>query len=156
MKAWLAVVLTTTACGGTFIAALQDASFDDAAAVPDSSGDSTAVNDVQVDYASWFAQFDAGTYDGRDPPLPGEYPMVDGGGPCNVLGQCLPFANCDDSTGWCCSGEGKTLSSGVAGCECGNTLGCLPPQVCCYFPDVFVPSCAASLDACPGGHTPWK
>lgn len=130
---------------------MQDASPNDAAV--DNATDVQPADDAGVDapddWAWYFAQFDVYQYDGRHPPLVGEYPWSMGA--CTSALSCLPYAGCDNSTGWCCSGYPE-----MQGCMCGATLGCLPPQMCCYLPDATAPSCVDGPDACPGGVTPWN
>lgn len=149
------ILATLAACQGTVIA-LDDSGTNDAtldglqdSAVNVEAGVDGSDEDAAIDSAWYFAQFDVYQYDGSNPPLIGEYPY--GAAGCNIPAVCMPLATCDVFTGWCCSGVETTK-----GCICGSSLGCLPPQTCCYLPDVYVPACVDGPDACPGGKTPWN
>jgi hypothetical protein len=98
------------------------------------------------------APADAGTdapepFEGYDPPYPGEYKPPNG--PCP---PCDGHAWCDTSTGFCCHGKFKVPASGIAGCYCGEELGCPITGVCCAFPGEIDYKCAASLEECPEPH----
>lgn len=143
--------MLVAACGSTFIVADagSDASRD---AAMDTSSGADASTDAPEDYAWWWFQFDARGFEFLDPPNVGEYPPPNGS-PCS---GCGPIANCHPITGWCCSGlDWCCTSSNEVLCKCGPKLGCLPPEVCCYLPDAFVPRCVANWNACPNHRTPW-
>lgn len=141
------------ACGSTFI--VMDAGKDvepDTSAEPDASD---AGGDADEDYVWWWSQFDVKQVEGLSPPLVGEYPPSTGD--CLSKGGCSPIAKCDLGTGFCCSGlDWCCTSSGDFQCRCGPKLGCLPPEVCCYLPDAYVPQCVSNYNACPGHRTPWN
>ncbi len=87
------------------------------------------------------------TFDGHDPPLPGQFPPPNGE-PCVFSGHCGEFYFCNEPSGWCCSGQFVQWDDGYV-CACGNTLGCIPPAVCCGYPGEFIPRCAPTADQCP-------
>lgn len=140
----LGSLVVPVGCGGiAVVEAATDAAND---TTLDASIDSVPENDAAVDTSWWFSQFDAGGFDGYDPPLVGEYP------PPNAKpgGGCSPLASFNPVSGWCCSGVEK-----LQGCVCGNSWGCLAPYLCCNLPDHFVPECVPGLNACPNYNTPW-
>ena len=140
------------ACGSTFI--IMDAG-KDIEADTGSEADASDAGDANEDYAWWWSQFDVRQFEGSAPPLVGEYPPANGD--CFSNGGCAPIANCHGSTGFCCSGQTWCCTaSGDYQCRCGPKLGCLPPQVCCFLPDAYVPECVSNYNACPGHRTPWN
>ncbi len=150
-----AIVAGLAACGGTFVYVGPDASVDGGVSSDGASedGGTDGISDAELD---WFAQFDgAHGFDGFYPPAPGEFPAQDGSF-CKVDYNCGSEglqAHCDIGTGWCCSGEGR-----AGKCVCGYSLGCLPPEMCCDYPEASVPVCATSVAACrdAGGRGAWE
>lgn len=141
----IALVMAVAGCSGDLI--VPDGGSDSGVDAPGNALDATIDSN---DDAQWFSQFDVYQFEGWNPPVVGEYPDFEGGGCSNDL-ACSPLARCDPDTGWCCSGERTSQ-----GCVCGYGWGCLPPRICCDLADAQVPACVDSLDACPGGHTPWN
>ncbi len=147
-RAAVVVVVTVIGCGSTFIVVRSDGGVD--GNEPDARADVDS-----ADAFDWFAQFDgAQSFEGLYPPAPGEFPPTPGDKPCGPANLCLgETAHCDIATGWCCSGELRKT-----GCVCGQTYGCLPPEMCCDFPDADIPICASSVAICrdAGGKPPWE
>lgn len=130
--ATIAQLLAIVACGGLV---------EDSSASSDARGD--AALDSQVDASldlgpyggdAWWNNWDAPVFD--VPPSIGMYPP-NGDGPCDVTGCAMPFSVCLPAQGWCCGGS----VGGRFPCTCGATLGCLPPYVCCPFPESEPRSC---------------
>ena len=125
---WLLPLLV--GCGGS-VAAPPDSGFDGSIAVADSGAD-----------AEWWTNFPDAYHDPGFPPWPGEYPPR-GLDKCYDSTQCYGAGGCDVGTGWCCNGSFMTAS-----CRCGDTLGCLPPAICCAKKGDFKPHCEATRQAC--------
>ena len=134
----IALVVLGVACGGN----LRATDTLDACATTHDGGDAADV--VSEDAPPWWYDvFDAATYTGFSPPIPGEYPP-NGPGVC-IHSGCFVSGVCDPETGWCCGGKTKR-----SGCACGDDAGCVPPAICCALPGQLQMRCVATPDQCPG------
>lgn len=150
---------TGTKIGGAFVITLVIAVASCSASVVEvlaNGGGGAGSSGISVDDASSSHVPDGGddvldsglwTFDGHDPPLPGQFPPANGE-PCVFAGHCGDFYICNEPSGWCCSGQFVQWDYGYV-CACGNTLGCIPPAVCCGYPGEFIPRCAPTADQCP-------
>jgi hypothetical protein len=126
-------------CGG----AVNEAAPHDACGTsPDADARPHDAHAEEVGPSWWADVFDAASYLGFDPPVPGEYPP-NGPGACQVSG-CFIEGTCDLGTGWCCSGRMKAQQ-----CACGPEAGCVPPSVCCALPGALQLVCVGTPDECP-------